>query len=92
MISEEDRSVIVDLATRYKVLRVLLFGSSADPESESNDIDLAIEGVAPERFFRFYGDLLFGLSKPVDVIDLSRESKFTRMVRREGVPVYVRSQ
>jgi len=30
---------------------------------------------------------LFSLSRPVDLIDLSRDTRFNRMVRREGVPV-----
>lgn len=55
---------------------------------EGRDIDLAVEGLAPEEFFRFYGDLLFSLSKPVDLVDLSQDSKFTRLIRREGLPLY----
>ena len=67
---------------------MLLFGSSADPDREAKDIDLAVEGVAPADFFAFYGELLFSLSKPVDLIDLSTDSKFVRLVRKEGIPVY----
>ncbi len=88
MISEHDKATIVDIARRYDAREVLLFGSSADPSREANDIDLAVEGVAPERFFSFYGDLLFGLSKPVDVIDLSNNTKFNRLVYREGIRLY----
>lgn len=88
MISPKDKSAILELAARYGATRVLLFGSSAGPDREGADIDLAVEGVAPEDFFAFYGELLFSLSKPVDLIDLSTDSKFSRLVRREGVPVY----
>jgi len=88
MISEKDRTTIIEIAHRYKVKRVLLFGSSADPTREGDDIDLAVEGIASEDFFRFYGDLMFTLSKPVDLIDLSTDSKFHRIVREEGTPVY----
>jgi len=90
MISEQDKATIVDIAGRYGVGRVLLFGSSADPRKQANDIDLAVEGVAPERFFDFYGELLFSLSKPVDLIDLSNDTKFNKLIYREGVRVYVR--
>jgi hypothetical protein len=54
-------------------------------DAEARDIDLAIEGVADANCFAFYGDLMCALSKPVDVIDLSKKSKFTEMVRREGI-------
>jgi len=91
MISEQDKAIITDIAHRYGVRGVLLFGSSADPGREANDIDLAVEGIVPERFFSFYGDLLFALSKPVDLIDLSNNTKFNRLVYREGIRLYGRS-
>lgn len=88
MISDKDKATIVDLSRRYGAKRVLLFGSSADPVHEGEDIDLAVEGIAPRDFFRFYGDLMFTLSKPVALVDVSKESKFTRLVRREGIAIY----
>jgi predicted nucleotidyltransferase len=91
MISEQDKATIVDIARRYGVRGVLLFGSSADPKREADDIDLAVEGIVPEKFFSFYGDLIFGLSKPVDLIDLSSDTKFNRLVYREGIRLYGRS-
>ncbi len=51
MISEEDKAMIVNIARRYDVKGVLLFGSSIDPNRAANDIDLAIEGIAPAKFF-----------------------------------------
>ena len=91
MISEQEKKIIVDIARQYDVAGILLFGSSADPTRQANDIDLAVEGIVPEQFFRFYGDLLFALSKPVDLIDLSKDTKFNQLVYREGIRVYGRS-
>jgi predicted nucleotidyltransferase len=89
MISADDRKKIAVIAARYAAKRVLLFGSSAsDTESEPRDIDVAVEGVDPSQFFSFYGDLIFALSKPVDLVDLETRSKFTELISREGVPVY----
>lgn len=87
MISSKEKSVISRLADRYRVKRVILFGSSLS-KKQSRDIDLAVEGLRPKDFFKFYGDLLFSLPKPVDLVDLSRDSKFTRLVRAEGLPIY----
>lgn len=91
MISQRDKQAIIETAKRYGATRVLLFGSAAGNSGKARDIDLAVEGIVPEEFFNFYGELFFRLSKPVDLIDLSTESKFARCVRREGTPLYVKS-
>ena len=88
MISETDQQQIQAICRKYGVRRALLFGSSLDSSREPRDIDLAVEGVPPRDFFRFYGELIFALSKPVDVVDLSGQSKFLDLVRRDGVPLY----
>ena len=88
MISEKDRTKILEIARRYKAKRVLLFGSSADPKREANDIDLGVDGIPANNFFKFYGDVIFNVSKPVDLIDLSQENKFVQMIQREGIPLY----
>lgn len=87
MVSAKDRDTIKTVAQRYHVGRVLLFGSSVG-QQRSRDIDLAVEGLAPSRFFAFYGELIISLSKPVDLVDLSKKSRFTDMIRRDGVAVY----
>ena len=88
MVSEKDRRRIAEVARRHGVTRVLLFGSNADPKHEGRDIDLAVEGIAPGIFFTLYRDLIFALSKPVDLVDLADDTPFTKVVRREGVPIY----
>lgn len=88
MISEQDKAAIVDIARRFDVGEVFLFGSSAEPNTQANDIDIAVGGIVPQKFFSFYGELLFSLSKPVDLIDLSKDTKFNQLVRREGIRLY----
>ena len=88
MISEIDKKIIQEVSKKYHVKRVLLFGSSLDSTKESRDIDIGIEGIAPEEFFDYYGELMLNLSKPVDVIDLSETSKFVSLVKKEGVHIY----
>ena len=88
MISDNDKAAITRIAEKYRISRLLLFGSSASPEREANDIDLAVEGLAPADFFLFYSDLLFSASKPVDLIDLTDDSRFNRMIATEGIPIY----
>ena len=88
MISEIDKSKIIELSKKYNVARVLLFGSTLNPERESKDIDLAVEGLADSNFFKFYGELIFNLSKPVDLFDLTKKSAFRDIIIREGVVLY----
>ncbi len=88
MICETDRQAIEMTCRKYGVKKALLFGSSLDSKRMAHDIDLAVEGVSPGDFFRFCGDLHFVLSKPVDIVDLSGQSKFLDLIRRDGVIIY----
>ena len=88
MISEKDKNKIRDIAKQYNVKKIILFGSSIDPSKESKDIDLAVEGIPHSQFFKFYGDLIFNLSKPVDIIDLTKNSRFNKIVAAEGILLY----
>lgn len=88
MISEDDRLKILEIAKKYNASRVFLFGSCVDHQKEANDIDLAVEGVPDSKFFKFYSELIFSLSKPVDLIDLKRKSRLNDLVVSEGVILY----
>ena len=88
MINEREKGIITRCAKKYKVSSIYLFGSSLDIDSAPNDIDLAVEGIRPEIFFKFYGELLRSLSKPVDLVDLSRKSLFNRIIEEKGVKIY----
>ncbi len=88
MLKETDRTAIREIAEKYGVKRMLLSGSAADPSREGRDIDLAVDGVPPRRFFDPYAELIFRPTKPVDLVDLGEDSRFTRIVRRDGVPIY----
>ena len=88
MITKADKKIIWEMSEKYHAKRVLLFGSSLTHKKESHDIDIAVEGISPEDFYCFYGDLMFSLSKPVDVIDISGTSKFIKLILQEGVLLY----
>lgn len=85
MISSRDKSKILELARKYGIEKILLFGSSLDNRDDSNDIDLAVDGIQDSLFFKFYGELIFALSKPVDLVDLKKKSKFNELIRAEGI-------
>ncbi len=88
MTSEKDIRIIIETAKKYKITTLFLFGSSSVPDMDSADIDLAVKGIAPWVFFKFYGELFKKLSKPVDLIDLSENSLFNRLIEEKGIKIY----
>ncbi|MFH0925216.1 MAG: hypothetical protein V1872_06230 [bacterium] len=92
MISQQEKEKIISIAKEYELNCLYLFGSNLNENEESNDIDLAVEGIDLKYFFEFYGKLIFSISKPVDLIDLTRDSKFNTMIKEEAVILYERSK
>jgi len=88
VITEKDKEVILKSAKKYKVSCVILFGSALRDDVEANDIDIAVKGIEPELFFKFYAELFKILSKPVDLVDLSRKSLFNDLIEETGVTIY----
>ncbi len=91
MISEKEKQIIIECARKFKVSTLYIFGSSLEDNTDYNDIDLAVRGIKPELFFDFYGELLRKLSKPVDVVDLSQDSLFNRIIEEKGRKIYGRA-
>jgi len=92
MVSSNIREIIKACGEEFGVKSVWLFGSAAEDDTKAKDIDLAVEGLAPERFFDFYGRLFFELPKPVDLVDLSQEPPIAAIVREKGVRIYERGK
>ncbi|SFM80771.1 Predicted nucleotidyltransferase [Thermodesulforhabdus norvegica] len=70
--------------------KVLLFGSVARGEERpGSDVDLACEGLPPERFFEALGKLLLSTGKDVDLIDLDKaKGPLCKRIEKEGVSLY----
>lgn len=61
------------LTTTYGARRVVLFGSLARGDTtERSDVDLAVEGLDPARYFTALADLTGLLDSPVDLIEIER--------------------
>ncbi|HEW78916.1 MAG TPA: hypothetical protein ENH34_02970 [Phycisphaerales bacterium] len=88
MIAEEDKDIILRCAKKYNVSCIILFGSSIRKDKEANDIDIGVKGIKPRLFFKFYTELFKHLSKPVDLIDLSKRSLFNEFAEETGVRIY----
>ena len=64
---------------------VYIFGSVATGNiHEDSDVDIAVEGLPPELFFKVMGEVNSLLGRSLDLIDLDEQSPFTRYLKEEG--------
>ena len=64
---------------------VYLFGSAAGGSlRDSSDVDLAVAGLPPQRYFEQASRLAGILGRPIDLIDLDEDTPFTRYLRGSG--------
>ena len=88
MIKQEDIDKIKELSVKYNAGKVILFGSCLDPNRQSRDIDLGIDGIAPKDYYRYCSELMMTLTKPVDIVDLSVPCKFIDIILEDGMVIY----
>lgn len=80
-----------DIDRAVRILRaegcteIFLFGSGAAGKVRvESDIDLAIQGCPPGRFFHLLGRLLWELDHTVDLVNLDTQDPFAQYLRQEG--------
>lgn len=87
MISEKDRNTILIYAKKYNLEKVILFGSAKE-KIDARDIDIGVRGISPDLFFDFCWELYRDLSKPVDIIDLTKDCLFNKLIEQDGLVLY----
>ncbi len=85
-----------DIALGIEILKsggcheVYVLGSVAEGRVGPNsDIDFAVRGCPPERFFKLQGRLLMELGRSADLIDLDIDADWAAFLEREAVLVHV---
>jgi predicted nucleotidyltransferase len=80
-----------DVETAARILlaagatEVFVFGSLARGQGRpESDLDIAVRGLPPEKFFRTMSEVTFAVSRPFDLIDLDEENPFTEYLEKEG--------
>lgn len=64
---------------------VYIFGSAAhDAMREGSDVDFAVSGLRPEKFFKALSAASRVLDRPLDLVDLDEVTPFTRYLKEEG--------
>ncbi|MFH1847007.1 MAG: hypothetical protein ABH869_05565 [Candidatus Omnitrophota bacterium] len=87
MVSQRFKKIIIEHAKKYGAQEIYLFGSSLYGK-EAKDIDLGVKGIVPGKFFKLYGELLRCLPKDIDLVDFSRNTRFIRLAKKNGVKIY----
>lgn len=75
------------LVHQFQAKRVYLFGSLAQDGrfQERSDLDLAVEGIAPERFFKAWAAASRYSSIPVELVDLDEVGEpMRKMILEHG--------
>lgn len=69
---------------------VYVFGSVAvGAPSVRSDLDIAVRGCPPERFYRLLGRLMDELIHTVDLVDLDVETGVAEFLEEEGQLIHV---
>lgn len=64
---------------------IYLFGSLAEGRArEESDIDLAVRGCNPDKYYQLIGKLMMELEHPIDLVNLDRNDEFTNFLESRG--------
>ncbi len=88
-VCERELNKITDISKEFGAKKVLLFGSCLEDIESAKDIDIAVSGIKPGEFFKYYGKVSMVVDDEVDIVDLDniREHLYKRILS-EGQVVY----
>jgi predicted nucleotidyltransferase len=86
-ILERELKKIASVSKEFGAKRVLLFGSCLKDIESARDIDIAVSGIKPREFFKYYGKVSMAVDNEVDIIDLDdvREHLYKRVLSKGQV-------
>ena len=80
---------IVDISKEYGAKKVFLFGSYLENKRKAHDIDIAVSGISPKNFFKYYAKVSMEVKEEVDIVDLDEVDKhFLNRVVSKGRVLY----
>ena len=86
---ESELVKIVAISKEFGAEEVLLFGSCLEDIESAQDIDIAVKGVKPEKFFEMYGKILGAVDNEVDMIPLEdAREHFSKRILEKGRLLY----
>ncbi len=79
------------LYNKYQAKKIVVFGSLRDPVyfNKWSDIDLAVWGIAPDRYFKAVAEIISLSSKfKIDIIDPEDcHDSLRKMIEKEGIKI-----
>lgn len=77
----KDIKQAIEILKSYDCSEIYVFGSIVKGNYKDNsDIDIAIKGIKPEKFFDAYADLSFSLQSEVDLVNLDTNKHFADLL------------
>jgi predicted nucleotidyltransferase len=88
---EAELSKIVTVSKEFHVDKIILFGSCLDNVESARDIDIAVSGIDPKKFFKYYGRISAEIDGEVDIVDLDdMRQHFYNKIINQGRIIYAR--
>ncbi|OFX44295.1 MAG: hypothetical protein A2046_13505 [Bacteroidetes bacterium GWA2_30_7] len=80
----------MDINNAIKILsesgckEIFLFGSLVNGNfTNKSDIDIAVNGIKANEYFKILGKLIFSLNNSVDLVDLDENSRFVKFLLKK---------
>lgn len=91
--SKEARKILIeegqDIFKEFKIKKVILFGSVLQNRmSAMSDVDILVDPLSAEQFFRFQCQLEERLNLTVDLHTMNEDRKFIEKIIKRGEVVY----
>ena len=88
---KRELSKIVDISREFGAKKVLLFGSCLEDVESAQDIDIAVNGIKPREFFKYYGKVSMAVDDEVDIVDLADiRAHLCKRILSKGRVIYER--
>jgi len=87
---QKDLAQVIEILKNHKVERIILYGSFARGDyATGSDLDLGVEGIPAEEYFRAWADVLMSAQRRISLLDLDRVHGYLReRILSEGRVVY----
>ena len=80
---------IIRVSKEYDAEKVILFGSCLEEIESANDIDIAVKGVNPEKFFEMYGKIIRAAASEIDLVPIEDiREHFANNILKKGRLIY----
>ena len=86
----QDLQIIRSILQAYGATRIILYGSLARGDYRTDsDIDICVEGIPNQWYFRALAECILKIERPVTVLDFQNVTGYLReRILNEGVMLY----